>query len=182
VSKNLVRFATACAAALALTAAAAPASADVVNWTAGSDGDNNFGTSFSGVLADTLSWGGADSSYNEGISGPMAHSHGWPGDQTWTINAVIDGVSQTIFSQFLPAFDHTSLVALGDIHFTKGVVTEIDLGCDNCSGNTFHQFGDATMNLTVTSVPEPASWALMIGGFGMAGAALRRRRAVAIAA
>ena len=32
------------------------------------------------------------------------------------------------------------------------------------------------------AVPEPASWALMIGGFGMAGAALRRRRAVAVAA
>jgi hypothetical protein len=27
------------------------------------------------------------------------------------------------------------------------------------------------------AVPEPASWALMIGGFGMAGAMLRRRRA-----
>jgi hypothetical protein len=27
-------------------------------------------------------------------------------------------------------------------------------------------------------VPEPASWALMIGGFGLAGAALRRRQAV----
>ncbi len=29
------------------------------------------------------------------------------------------------------------------------------------------------------SVPEPATWALMIGGFGLAGAALRRRVAVA---
>ncbi|TAJ74893.1 MAG: PEP-CTERM sorting domain-containing protein [Phenylobacterium sp.] len=29
------------------------------------------------------------------------------------------------------------------------------------------------------AVPEPATWALMIGGFGMAGATLRRRRAVA---
>ena len=35
---------------------------------------------------------------------------------------------------------------------------------------------------TGAAVPEPASWALMIGGFGMAGAALRRRRAVAVAA
>jgi len=26
------------------------------------------------------------------------------------------------------------------------------------------------------SVPEPASWALMIAGFGLAGGALRRRR------
>jgi hypothetical protein len=32
------------------------------------------------------------------------------------------------------------------------------------------------------AVPEPATWALMIGGFGMAGAALRRRRAVAATA
>ena len=29
------------------------------------------------------------------------------------------------------------------------------------------------------AVPEPATWALMIGGFGLAGAALRRRRVVA---
>ncbi|WP_213981904.1 PEPxxWA-CTERM sorting domain-containing protein [Sphingomonas sp. dw_22] len=28
----------------------------------------------------------------------------------------------------------------------------------------------------VTAVPEPASWAMMIGGFGLAGAAIRRRR------
>jgi hypothetical protein len=31
------------------------------------------------------------------------------------------------------------------------------------------------------AVPEPASWALMIGGFGMAGAMLRRRRSLATA-
>jgi len=31
-------------------------------------------------------------------------------------------------------------------------------------------------------VPEPASWALMIGGFGLAGATLRRRRAMALTA
>lgn len=29
-----------------------------------------------------------------------------------------------------------------------------------------------------SAVPEPATWALMIGGFGLAGAALRRRRTV----
>jgi hypothetical protein len=31
------------------------------------------------------------------------------------------------------------------------------------------------------TVPEPAAWALMIGGFGLAGAALRRRRAAVAA-
>jgi len=33
-----------------------------------------------------------------------------------------------------------------------------------------------------SAVPEPATWAMLIGGFGLAGAALRRRRVVAAAA
>ncbi|MBS0360963.1 MAG: PEPxxWA-CTERM sorting domain-containing protein [Proteobacteria bacterium] len=45
---------------------------------------------------------------------------------------------------------------------------------------------DGVDNVSLTSVapgvPEPASWALMIGGFGLAGAALRRRRAAAAVA
>lgn len=36
-------------------------------------------------------------------------------------------------------------------------------------------------NVVAGAVPEPASWALMIGGFGMAGAMLRRRGAIAAA-
>jgi len=50
-------------------------------------------------------------------------------------------------------------------------------------------FGQATGNpsglrvefLSSNAVPEPASWALMIGGFGLTGAALRRRRRLAVA-
>jgi choice-of-anchor A domain-containing protein len=34
----------------------------------------------------------------------------------------------------------------------------------------------------VAAIPEPATWAMMIGGFGMVGAMLRRRRAVPLAA
>ena len=44
-------------------------------------------------------------------------------------------------------------------------------------------YGNEVTNVSLTgSVPEPASWALMIGGMGLAGAALRRRRgAIAVA-
>jgi hypothetical protein len=42
--------------------------------------------------------------------------------------------------------------------------------------------GQALSNISVAAVPEPSAWALMIMGFGAAGATLRRRRAVAAAA
>jgi hypothetical protein len=37
-------------------------------------------------------------------------------------------------------------------------------------------------SITVAGVPEPATWALMIGGFGLAGSAIRRRRTAAATA
>ena len=41
--------------------------------------------------------------------------------------------------------------------------------------------GPQIIGLTATAVPEPASWALMIGGFGVVGGSLRRRRREAVA-
>ncbi|MBS0361328.1 MAG: PEPxxWA-CTERM sorting domain-containing protein [Proteobacteria bacterium] len=44
-----------------------------------------------------------------------------------------------------------------------------------------YTLGDASGSGTFDiAVPEPATWALMIAGFGLAGASLRRRRAAAI--
>lgn len=58
----------------------------------------------------------------------------------------------------------------------------------NWSGSAWNDIGSANLGYVVEygglnpGVPEPASWALMIGGFGLAGAAMRRRsNAVAIA-
>jgi hypothetical protein len=34
--------------------------------------------------------------------------------------------------------------------------------------------------LVTAPVPEPATWAMMIGGFGLLGAAARRRRRIAV--
>ncbi|MFN9846857.1 MAG: PEPxxWA-CTERM sorting domain-containing protein, partial [Alphaproteobacteria bacterium] len=68
-------------------------------------------------------------------------------------------------------------------------ITFLGTARNSGSGFTFPNVVGTTMNgrfgpnfqYTVQSgaVPEPAAWALMIGGFGLAGAALRRRRAVA---
>jgi hypothetical protein len=41
--------------------------------------------------------------------------------------------------------------------------------------------GEALANISVAGVPEPGAWALMIMGFGAAGALLRRRRTTAAA-
>ena len=44
------------------------------------------------------------------------------------------------------------------------------------------RFDSTQFVVSLTAVPEPASWAMLIAGFGLPGAALRRRRAVAITA
>ena len=39
---------------------------------------------------------------------------------------------------------------------------------------------DLSIDLVTASIPEPASWALMIGGFGLVGVAARRRRSIVV--
>lgn len=48
-------------------------------------------------------------------------------------------------------------------------------------GSTYGADRLGKVSVGVAGVPEPASWALMIGGFGLVGAATRRRRMTAIA-
>lgn len=46
------------------------------------------------------------------------------------------------------------------------------------AGNNFQIADFSPENSTISAAPEPSSWALMIAGFGLAGTALRRHRAV----
>ncbi len=66
------------------------------------------------------------------------------------------------------------------------LVTLTFTGADqwNVTGLEFSSTGNAfefdNVNVTTAAVPEPASWALMLGGFGAIGGALRSRRKSAV--
>ncbi|CAM3043992.1 hypothetical protein SPAN111604_01060 [Sphingomonas antarctica] len=50
----------------------------------------------------------------------------------------------------------------------------------NNNGN--YQYDSTGLSASIAAVPEPAQWALMIGGFGVVGVTMRRRRSAAAAA
>lgn len=57
------------------------------------------------------------------------------------------------------------------------VTNVLYLGYDNqITATDDDNHDDLVIRLTVTAVPEPAAWAMMIAGFGVVGAVARRRR------
>ncbi|MEO0441760.1 MAG: NF038122 family metalloprotease [Pseudomonadota bacterium] len=65
----------------------------------------------------------------------------------------------------------------------EGIITNLDLAAFDAFGWNINYDVLAnrdqvfrTRDLNVSAVPEPASWAMMIGGFGLIGGAMRRRR------
>lgn len=67
---------------------------------------------------------------------------------------------------------------------TNGLFTVWGTSGETFNSVTFSSTGNSfeVDNLAVSAVPEPGAWALMISGFGLMGAALRRRRATSIVA
>jgi hypothetical protein len=128
---------------------------------------------------------------------------------TPTSGGVIGGstVGQTDPLPILPGFSLQGFFQNGALTWGEGGETDVHFGAGltgllqvTVNGGDFNQgafFGldggprdglnvaatfDWRNDATGAGVPEPASWALMIGGFGMAGATLRRRRATAVTA
>lgn len=66
----------------------------------------------------------------------------------------------------------------GDLLFAAG--DRFDFVVNN-GGSYYNDSTGLSARFSTAGVPEPATWALMIGGFGLAGAALRRRRAAVAA-
>jgi hypothetical protein len=84
-----------------------------------------------------------------------------------------------------------TMVGVGPaVNFSNFSFTDLPTGSGPYSVNTeyvLHAAGAGTANSTIDvfdhgAAPEPAAWALMLVGFGGAGALLRQRRRVAVAA
>jgi hypothetical protein len=137
-------------------------------------------------------------------SGSFGDSHIAAGDFTDTL--AFDLTAAGKFSASITSAA-TTLGQAGDIDFTRVVLTGPNgpfnftiRNNDNADGLTDsavltklldpgsylvtisgHSFGDAqyggNTSFRAAAVPEPASWAMFIGGFGLLGAATRRRKA-----
>ncbi|PZQ55145.1 MAG: hypothetical protein DI570_22500 [Phenylobacterium zucineum] len=101
----------------------------------------------------------------------------------------LPGTSFTTFSIDMKA----SSFYKGDPSGTRTAITSADFAAILADLEQVQIWGDWTPNVETvrldnvkmavnTGVPEPATWALMILGFGTAGVTLRRRRVAAIAA
>ena len=88
------------------------------------------------------------------------------------LSYTIDGHS---YSGLATAIGHYQLLIIGD----ESGYTGTGAGTMRISAVSFDNAPDA--DVALSAVPEPASWATMLGGFGLIGA-LRRRRAGSVAA
>jgi len=161
------RLMTMTAAALLMAGASSAAQAATFAWapqsTDGGTGDFDLATqTFAGVYADTLTFTGNG----------YYHNHGAP--YSMVFRATIDGVDQQIFS-FNPGNVDFALSALAPISFGGGMVTSLTLTTSSYVGNAYHLMGGDSFTLAAVgnAVPEPATWAMLILGFGLVGGALR---------
>jgi hypothetical protein len=97
----------------------------------------------------------------------------------------VNGVFQ--YSALVPgaaaAYEGDPEAAFASNLFTKGIVGLNPGDVLSFKALTLPQgYTDGTLAVSALAVPEPGSWAMMIAGFGLAGAAARRRRATAVTA
>ena len=143
------------------------------------DGDPGF----SGALSQTVSGLTIGKTYDlsfDWAAGELADRTGFATDQ---LTGTITGASTINFATALyantaGAGQPGSFSGWSNVH----VIFKADATSEAIS---FLSVGTPAANLppvsfldgvSLTTVPEPAAWALMIGGFGLAGASLRRRR------
>lgn len=140
----------------------------------------------------------APSAAGASIIGDIASLSLLPGEVTVTPSGVYDLVSADINIALTAGTYYFSLVAINNFasNGQVGIVTDLDTASNGFQANPGGGFGAGTTfafnptgtagyritgDLTGSVVPEPASWAMMIGGFGLVGGALRRRSSQTLA-
>ena len=127
-----------------------------------------------------------------GQANPVITFHFAPGTTVTGLNVFVDNT--TFGGVYAPAailidgvntaFSAPTIGTIGWINFTGLNLTGSSHTLELRQYAGMWQFvGEVTFDGSVTAgVPEPASWALMIAGFGMVGGALRSRRRTSVAA
>ena len=98
-----------------------------------------------------------------------------PANQHFQIDITKDADPMAFYGTFDIDWGHHDLDLLP---FVDGAGT-YTLAFTEVDNQLFYNVGldNLSVNDVAGTVPEPATWAMMIGGFGLAGAALRRRKA-----
>jgi hypothetical protein len=98
------------------------------------------------------------------------------------LNLFVNGASSTSLGGTAVQDINAAAGSIFIIGFTNLTTNPLDIdGPDKGIFINAFQEGQPVLTLDAaptTAVPEPATWAMMIAGFGLAGSALRRRRAV----
>lgn len=84
------------------------------------------------------------------------------------VSVFINGAPVPIFGQYTDV----EFAGLSKVPITAGVVNTLVI---NYTSAGLGSYG-GNLTFTPAAVPEPATWLLMVGGFGMVGAALRGKR------
>lgn len=106
-------------------------------------------------------------------SGSLSTSFSAASNQLTITDVLINGLSYALQSN-----SGGQSVTAGGVPIRNGVMNTIEVRGTTSGANTAATYsGTATFAAGVVGViPEPASWAMMIGGLGLVGAAMRRRR------
>jgi|JI81BgreenRNA_FD_contig_61_2566691_length_1144_multi_8_in_0_out_0_1 hypothetical protein len=137
---------------------------------------------------------GSESGFNDGFKvgdgSTISVTEGGSGKLTWMARnlgtLVYDGGTD-ITDWFFTSVQGTPLAGIGHTAFGIFIPTGTQAGGSYFANSLFLGFDDQPLNfddnhddiiIKVTAVPEPASWAMLIAGFGLVGAASRRRRTV----
>ncbi|WP_293403470.1 PEPxxWA-CTERM sorting domain-containing protein [Phenylobacterium sp.] len=152
----------------------------------------NFGAGFSGVSNTT-----AGDLYGFNVT---AGGSQWLGFPNGTLTFNFDQISHAF--GFYATGVQSAFGATIQVNYNNGSSQTFDLAANANGGASYFGFTDAQGFNSITisrpgsdawgvdnvtygvgsAVPEPATWAMMITGFGLAGTALRRRRSLALAA